>query len=259
LSNPASVEVKVLNPWDTQVAFDNDPVVFNPPNRGRAGWLPFEQFAADFGNMAEPDYGNWRVLYLPATATTSTSQSLSARGLRLAAPPRPRTLSADASTSEPIEPSRVPGTRMTTVRGSAGASRWQLDQLEGRKAPGVVMPAVNSLAPTDVVIDLGAWPAIEGEAAPLPLRVTFRSHADGAVGDVAIVAGTPANLTYGVDVVARIDDLTDIGGVAAVAVGIDVRFSGLAQGAPAARIELKLLGDGRYERTNRWIDATQAA
>ena len=261
LSNPASVEVKVLNPWDTEVAFDNDPVVFNPPNRGRAGWLPFEQFAADFGNMAEPDYGNWRVLHLPATAaSTATSQSLGARqGLRLAAPPRPRTLSADGASAEPIEPTRVPGTRMSVVRGSAGASRWQLDQLEGRKAPGVAIPAVSSLAPTDVVIDLGAWPAIEGEAAPLPLRVTFRAQSDGSVGDVAIVAGTPANLTYGVDVVARIDDLADIGGVAAVKVGIDVRFSGLAQGAPAARIELKLLGDGRYERTNRWLDATQAA
>jgi len=261
LANPASVEVKVLNPWDTQVAFDNDPVVFNPPNRGREGWLPFEQFAADFGNMAAPDYGNWRVLYLPATAgNTATAQSLSTRhGLRLAAPPRPRTLSADGVTSEPIEPTRVPGTRMTIVRGSAGACRWQLDQLEGRKAPGVAIPAVSSLAPTDVVIDLGAWPAIEGEAAPLPLRVTFRSHPDGAVGDVSITAGTPANLAYGVDVIARIDDSADIGGVAAVKVDIDVRFSGLAQGAPAARIEMKLLGDGRYERINRWLDATQAA
>ena len=262
LSAPALVEVRVLNPWDTRVAFDNDPVAFNPPNQGQDSWIPFEQFAADFGNMAEPDYGNWRVLHLPATvASTATSQSLNARGLRLAAPPRAQSLDVGAATpdaSVSIDPSRVPGTRMSTVRGRAGASRWQLDQLEGRKAPGVAMPT-GTLAPTEVVIDLGAWPAIEGEAAPLPLMVTFRSHADGAVGDVVIRAGTPAAMTYGVDVLARIDDEADIGGLAAIRVCIDVRFSGLTQGAPAARIDLKLLGDGRYERTNRWLDATQAA
>ncbi|KAB8194961.1 hypothetical protein FKV24_005700, partial [Lysobacter maris] len=65
LTDPAATEVKVLNPWDTRVAFDGDPVAFNPPNGGYEDWLPFADFAADYGNMAEPDYGNWRVLYLP--------------------------------------------------------------------------------------------------------------------------------------------------------------------------------------------------
>ena len=109
------------------------------------------------------------------------------------------------------------------------------------------------------MIDLGAWPALEGQAAPLPITVRFRSEADGSVGDVAIGAGPPTQSGYGVEVVARIDDAPDIDGVAALAVGIDVRFSGLAQGAPAARIELRLLGNGRYERSNRWIDTTLAA
>lgn len=255
LANAAAAEVHVLNPWDTTTAFDNDPVAFNPPNRGHAGWMPFEAFAADFGNMAEPDYGNWRVLHLPAAA--AQSQALGARGYRLAPPPRSIGLSADAA--EPIEPPRVPGTRMSVVRGSAGASRWALDQLEGRKAPQATAPAVSSLQATDVVIDLGGWPALEGQAAPLPLIVRFRSEPDGSIGDVAITAGTPTQPGYGVDVVARIDDAPDADGVAALRVGIDVRFSGLAAGAPCARIDLRLLGNGRYERSNRWIDTSLAA
>jgi V8-like Glu-specific endopeptidase len=254
LANAAATEVYVLNPWDTTTAFDQDPVAFNPPNRGHEGWMAFESFAADFGNMAQPDYGNWRVLHLPATR--AQAQSLNARGpYRLA--PAPRSLSADAP--EPIEPSRVPNTRMHVVRGSAGGSRWALDQLEGRKPPTAAMPAVSSLQPTDVVIELGEWPALEGQAAPLPLTVRFHSGADGSVGDVVVTAGTPTQLAYGVDVTARIEDAADTDGVAALRVDIDVRFSGLAAGAPRARIELRLLGNGRYERSNRWMDTSLAA
>ncbi|KAF1722806.1 trypsin-like peptidase domain-containing protein [Pseudoxanthomonas wuyuanensis] len=258
LSDAASTEVYVLNPWDTTTVFDNDAVAFNPPNRGHEGWMPFEEFAADFGNMAQPDYGNWRVLHLPAT--TAQAQSLSAQGrYRLAPPPAPLGRALSDGVPEPIEPTRVPGTRMSVVRGSAGASRWALDQLEGYKPPQAMVPSVSSLQPTDVVIDLGEWPALEGQAAPLPLSVRFRSQADGSVGDVAIIAGTPTQPGYGVEVVARIDDAPDADGVAALTVGIDVRFSGLAQGAPSARIELRLLGNGRYERSNRWTDTSLAA
>ncbi|TZF89724.1 N-acetylmuramoyl-L-alanine amidase [Cognatilysobacter lacus] len=258
LANPAATEVYVLNPWDTTTAFDNDPVAFNPPNRGHEGWMPFEAFAADFGNMAEPDYGNWRVLHLPAAAAQSQSLGASA-AIRLAAPPPSRGLALGDATPEAIEPSRVPGTRMSVVRGSAAGSRWTLDQLEGRKAPQSTAPAASTLQPTNVVIDLGEWPALEGHAAPLPLTVRFHSDVDGSVGDVAITAGTPTQLGYGVDVTARIDDAPDADGVAALTVRIDVRFSGLAQGAPAARIDLRLLGNGRYERSNRWTDTSLAA
>lgn len=257
-ADPAAAEVYVLNPWDTNTAFDNDPIAFNPPNRGHEGWMPFEAFAADFGNMAEPDYGNWRVLHLPASR--AQAQSLGARGrYRLAPPPAPLGFALSEGAPEPIDPPRVPGTRMSVVRGSAGASRWALDQLEGRKAPLAPAPPASSLQDTDVVIDLGGWPALEDQAAPLPLVVRFRSGADGSVGDVAIAAGTPAQAGYGVEVVARIEDSADADGVAAVRVGIDVRFSGLAQGAPVARIDLRLLGNGRYERSNRWTDTSLAA
>lgn len=252
LAHPAAVEVHVLNPWDTTTAFDSDPVAFNPPNRGHAGWMPFEAFAADFGGMAEPDYGNWRVLHLPAAA--AQAQSLASRR---GSPPRSLETSADGV--EPVEPSRVPGTRMRAVRGRAGACRWMLDQLDGRKAPLSPPDPALALQAADVRIELGEWPALEGEPAPLPLTLTFHAGADGSVGDVAIGAASPPQLGYGVEVTARIDDAPDVDGVASVHVAIDVRFSGLAQGAPAARIELRLLGNGRYERSNRWVDTSLAA
>lgn len=254
LSDPATAEVHVLNPWDTETAFDGDPVVFNPPNRGHQGWMPFEAFAGDFGNMAEPDYGNWRVLHLPAVA--AQAQSLRSGGDRMA---RPRAIGLSADGGEAIEPSRVAGTRMRVVRGTAGTSHWQLDQLEGRKAPRDPVPSGSGLQPTAVVIDLGGWPALEGEAAPLPLVVRYASGADGAISDVSIMAGAAVQPGYGVDVVARIDDAPDTDGVAALKIGIDVRFNGLAQGAPCARIDLLLLGNGRYERSNRWTSASLAA
>lgn len=257
LDDAASVQVKLLNPWDTRVSFDNDPVEFRPPNGGYQDWIGFQQFAADFGNMAEPDYGNWRVLHLPASA--AKAQSLGAyRGnaaLRLARPPAPvRMLSeTPADTREPIEPSRIAGTRMSVVRGGIGAVRWALDQLEGLKSPATPNLTVSSAAPADVQVALNDWPAMEGEATPLPLMVSFRASA-GSVGDVQIRTGTPTQLAYGVEVTARIDDSPDVGNVAALKVSVEYRFSGLAHGNPAARIDLRLLGDGRFERENRWVE-----
>jgi N-acetyl-anhydromuramyl-L-alanine amidase AmpD/V8-like Glu-specific endopeptidase len=253
LGNADATQVKILNPWDTRVAFDNDPIEFHPANSGYEDWLPFADFAADFGNMAEADYGNWRILHLPAAA--AQSQSLSMRGgLRLARPPspvRPLEVAAMGERREPVEPTRVLGTRMSRVIGEAGGSRWSLDQLEGMKSPATLIPSVGSAAAADVHIDINDWPAIEGAPTPLPLTIDFRT-ANGSVGDVRIAAGTPANLAYGVEVVARIEDCADADGVARLRIRIDYRFRGLSQGNPDATIELNVRGDGRHERENGW-------
>ena len=261
LDDPKASQVKILNPWDTRIAFDNDPIEFRPANHGYEDWLSFADFAADFGDMAQPDYGNWRILHLPATA--ASAQSLSTYGMRLASPPPSvRALNRDAIGSrlapgeprhEPIEPSRVIGVRMSRVIGEAGGSRWALDQLEGLKSPASLSPTVSSAAPTDVRIDINDWPAIDGAPTPLPLKVEFRA-ANGSLGDVRIIAGMPANLAYGVEVIAKIEDCADADGVARLRVRIDYRFRGLSQGNPDAIIELTLRADGRYERENGWRD-----
>ncbi len=258
LDDPSAAQVKILNPWDTRLAFDNDPIDFHPANYGYEDWLPFADFAADYGNMAQPDYGNWRILHLPVDAvqsqSLSQSPSMRGNGLRLASPPPPvRAFNLDAAGErrEPIEPSRVLGTKMSRVIGMAGASRWSLDQLEGMKPPATLLPALSSAAAADVRIEITDWPAIEGAATPLPLKIEYRI-ANGSLGDVRIAAGMPANLAYGVEVIAKIEDCADADGVARLRVRIDYRFRGLSQGNADATIELCLRGDGRHERENAW-------
>ncbi len=256
LDDPKASKVKILNPWDTRIAFDNDPIEFRPANQGYEDWLPFADFAADFGDMAQPDYGNWRILHLPVAAARAPSLSTYGNGMRLAPPPpsvRAHNLGATSDRREPIEPSRVLGVRMSRVIGEAGGSRWALDQLEGLKSPSTLSPTVSSAAPIDVRIDIKDWPAIDSAPTPLPLKVEFRA-ANGSLGDVCITAGMPANLAYGVEVIAKIEDCADADGVARLRVRIDYRFRGLSQGNPGAIIEMTLRGDGRYERENGWRD-----
>jgi V8-like Glu-specific endopeptidase/N-acetyl-anhydromuramyl-L-alanine amidase AmpD len=258
LGDPNATQVKILNPWDTRVAFDNDPVAFHPANNGYEDWLPFAEFAGDFGTMAQPDYGNWRILHLPASAAQSLS--MEGRVVRLASPPPPVRAFGAASAGErraPIEPSRVLGTTMQCVIGEAGVNRWALDQLAGMKpsaAAATPDAGTGNGTPADAHIDIDDWPAIEGSPTPLPLKIDFRT-ANGAIGDVRIAAGTPANLAYGVEVVARIEDCADADGVARLRIRIDYRFRGLSQGNPDAYIELCLRGDGRHERANGWRNA----
>ncbi len=143
LGDPNATQVKILNPWDTRVAFDNDPVEFHPANNGYEDWLPFADFAGDFGTMAEPDYGNWGILHLPASATQAQSLSMGGRVLRLASPPPPVRAFVTDSAGErraPIEPPRVLGTTMHRVIGEAGVNRWALDQLAGMKPPATATP-----------------------------------------------------------------------------------------------------------------------
>ncbi|MBW8851355.1 MAG: N-acetylmuramoyl-L-alanine amidase [Xanthomonadales bacterium] len=259
LDDPNDARVKILNPWDTRVAFDNDPIAFHPANNGYEDWLPFMDFATAFGDMAQPDYGNWRILHLPVQAvqSQSLSRSLSQGGrvVRFAPPPPPiRALEAAGERDEPIEPSRVAGARMRRTIGEAGASRWSLDQLDGLKSPATPSMRVGSAAGGEVRIALDDWPAVEGAPTPLPVTVVFR-HDNGSLGDVRIVAGTPANLAYGVEVVAKIEDCADADGVARLRVRVDYRFRGLAQGNADATIDMTLRGDGRYERENGWRNA----
>ena len=256
--DPASCKVKVLNPWDTRVAFDNDPIEFHPANAGYTDWLPFNDFAADFGNMAEPDYGNWRVLYLPTSAATSQSLGVGARS-RIGLPQPPRRvrampLEAAGPTEEPIEPSRIPGTTMSRLRGSANRVAWSLDQLSGTKLPDPAAAVVPAMMPT--TINLDQWPYVGRDAPPLPLTVRFDAGS-GAIGNVSISAGTAADLPYDVTVTATIEDdpkgLPSNGSLlASVKVTIDYDFSGTPDSDVSARVHLRLVGNGRFDMDSTW-------
>ena len=254
-SDPKSVKVKILNPWDTRVAFDNDPVAFNPPNNGYADWLPFEQFASDFGNMAEANYGNWRVLHLPAAATTSQSLGMRRR-------PGVRSLEATlpVNDGEPLEPTRVAGTTMRVLRGSAGTLPM---------GAGPALRHQGAARAAAIRGDLGRRRdqprrlalALDDGASPLPIKVVFYHTTGCGVGNVHTEVGTPAKGDYGLDVSLRIEDEPDVGGRAALRVVIDYRFDSPQYGLRDyfARTELRLLGDGRYERNSSWMANAEAA
>jgi hypothetical protein len=264
-ADASGCEVKLLNPWDTRVTFDGDPVEFHPANAGYADWLPFQQFASDFGNMAQPDYGNWRVLHLPAQAASAQGLSyaraarpstVAARAGYFAAPPRPiRALSLEDTLppDEPIEPSRVPGTTMRRQRGSRGRVTWALDQLDGVKLPDPAAAMVPALLPTTITLD--QWPCAGADAVPLPLTVRFDAGG-GAVGNVRITAGAAAELPYDVTVTATIEDeapaVPGASPLAALRVTIDYDFSGTPSGDASAQAKLRLLGTGRYDLDSRW-------
>src|SRR5215471_13864958 len=59
--------MKINNPWDTTANFSSDEIDFDPPNNGRGYEESFADLANEFGNLDLDDYGNWRVLYLPAS------------------------------------------------------------------------------------------------------------------------------------------------------------------------------------------------
>lgn len=62
---PDGTQMLINNPWDTSTSFSSDPIDFDPPNNGISYQQSFSDLAADFGNLGLPDYGSWRVLYLP--------------------------------------------------------------------------------------------------------------------------------------------------------------------------------------------------
>lgn len=258
LTNPEACEVKVLNPWDTRVEFDDDPVRFNPPNQGYEAWLSFKQFADEFGSMSENNYGKWRVLHLPAAVAAPKSLGNGSAALRAPAAPPPAVFAMNADGGgapgeTPIEPSRIPGTTMKTVRGSRERTSWELDQLEGFKQPTPAPMVVAS--PVDTVIELNAWPRLGSDPVPLPLTVRFASGG-GAVGNVRIVPGSAPALPYDVRVVARLRDDDSIesraSAHACIELVIDTYFTGTADADRCARTRLRLRGDGRYDSVSDW-------
>jgi V8-like Glu-specific endopeptidase len=102
---PDGTTVEIVNPWDTRISFDGDAVDFNPFNPGRKYSQRFSDFAQDFGNLGLGNYGDWRVLYLPASA-------VSAQGL-----------GATALSLDPLEPDGVERMRQAFIANRTAASR----------------------------------------------------------------------------------------------------------------------------------------
>jgi V8-like Glu-specific endopeptidase len=277
LDDPSSVQVKVLNPWDTRVAFDNDEVAFHPANRGYTDWLPFADFAADFGNMAEANYGNWRVLHLPAAA--ATAQSLGRRSsaleanaddadvFELAPPPTPvvRSLAAvralDGGATVAIA-SVVVGAVMERLVNNDGDITWELEQLRGFKHPNDVAPSPLPPAQDGRALRLNDWPKVHvGFIIKDEISAGFEinwQYNGKSVGNVMISnIATNDAIGWGLSVKAKIMDDNIVyprnnPTFAALRIRFEFRFSHFVKGDKIAIRDIHLFGDGGYTDDGHW-------
>jgi V8-like Glu-specific endopeptidase/cell wall-associated NlpC family hydrolase len=278
LANPAAVKVKVLNPWDTRVAFDPDPVAFNPANAGYEDWLPFADFAADFGNMAEPDYGNWRVLYLPEAA--ATAQSLRSRShalsegpadddsvLEYGPPPPPvvrelrATRALDGGAGVAIA-STIAGAVMERLANNEGDITWELDQLRGYKHPNDIAPSPMPPSQDGPVIRLTDWPWVDvGFLVKDRISAGFEinwQHNGKSVGNV-MISNVATNDAIGMGLVVKAKIMDDNivyprsnPTFAALRVRFEYRFTHFVKGDKIAIRDIRLFGDGTYSDNSRW-------
>jgi len=279
LSDPAACQVRVLNPWDTRVAFDGDPVAFNPPNEGYEDWLPFADFAADFGNMAEPDYGNWRVLHLPeAMASEQSLGRHAARALasgdheeapfRMPPPPPPivhelshaRAQDGGAGAAVAIG-SVIVGAVMERLVNNQGDIHWELDQLRGYKHPNDVAPSPPPPARDGRAIRLTDWPKLEvGFGITDEISAGFEinwQHNGKSVGNVMISnVATNDAIGWGLSVKAKImdDNIVYPPGdptYAALRIRFEYRFTSVIRGDVIAIRDIHLFGNGTYRISGR--------
>lgn len=281
LDNAAAAQVKVLNPWDTRVSFDNDPVAFHPANGGYEDWLSFADFAADFGNMAEPDYGNWRVLYLPEAAATAQSLGRRYAGALQASEPAPdddqvyelppppppvvRELShsraLDGGTTAAIA-STIAGAAMERLVNNDGDITWELDQLRGYKHPNDIAPSPMPPSSDGPVIRLTDWPWVDvGFLVKDRISAGFEinwQHNGKSVGNVMISnVATNDAIGWGLSVKAKIMDDNIVyprsnPTFAALRVRLEYRFSHFVKGDKIAIRDIRLFGDGTYSDDGRW-------
>lgn len=283
LNDPAATQVKVLNPWDTRVAFDTDPVAFHPGNGGYEDWLSFADFAADFGNMAQPDYGNWRVLHLPEAA--ATAQSL--RGRRATAfnapaeegqadddqvfelPPPPPPVVRELSHTRALDGgatvaivSTIAGAVMERLVNNDGDITWELDQLRGYKHPNDIAPSPMPASSDGPVIRLTDWPWVDvGFLVKDRISAGFEinwQHNGKSVGNVLISnVATNDAIGWGLTVKAKIMDDNIVypranPTFAALRVRFEYRFTHLVKGDKIAIRDIRLYGDGTYSDDGRW-------
>lgn len=274
LDDPAKTEVKVLNPWDLRVSFDNDPVEFHPANSGQEAWLPFETFASDFGNMAEPGYGNWRILHLPASS--ASAQALASiepvnvddpNRIRLLPPPPPvvRDLSVsraqEAGTAVAIA-STIAGAVMERLANNEGDITWELDQLRGYKHPNDIAPSPMPPSSDATPIRLTDWPSVEvGFLVTDEISAGFEinwQYNGRSVGNV-LISNIATNDAIGMGLVVKakiMDDNIvyprDKPTFAALRIRFEYRFTHYVRGDKIAIRDIRLFGDGTYSDSGRW-------
>ncbi len=280
LGDPSKAEVKILNPWDTRIAFDNNAIDFNPANKGYESWLRFDTFASDFGNMAEANYGNWRVLHLPVSA--AHAQALSAPSAptdagskpvddpsQIRLPPPPPPVVRELSTARALDggatvaiATTIAGAVMERLANNDGDITWELDQLRGYKHPNDVAPSPMPPTYDAKPIRLKGWPTVEvGFLVTDEISAGFEinwQHNGRSVGNV-LISNIATNDAVGMGLVVKAKIMDDnivyprsSPTFAALRVRFEYRFTHYVRGDIIAIRDIRLFGDGTYSDDGRW-------
>jgi len=82
---PTGSQLDILNPWDINETFDDDPLEFNPPNQGAHLTMTVDELNERFngGDLSHLSvYDDWRILYQPALRWSSVEPTGEARPVR---------------------------------------------------------------------------------------------------------------------------------------------------------------------------------
>jgi hypothetical protein len=262
--------VRVTDPWDRDAGKPGAPGAYlnthSTGSRYILSWGDFQREYETRARTAADGTVNAQILHAGGTdgrtpntgKPASYAQSLPERVRRT----RAAALSAQAAIARAQETSATlpapAGARRE--RNAWGSVSWELDQLDGFQLPADAVAATAPAVTEGRSVALADWPFVPGGDARtcLPLTLSWR-YGEGAVGAVRIAAGQPeAAPGWALRVNGEIAP-GPASRPAAVHVTLRYTFSAPNQPDVVAVTELALLGDGTYQRQDRWEQAQVTA
>ena len=194
-------------------------------------------------------------------ATLATSQGMGNDELQLVPPPAARARAMDGGVSAAIA---IGGFIVESIRDSAGDVTWELDQFAHIKHPNDVQPSPSAAYRDATTIRLDSWPVAGGLIDDISAWFSIDWQYNGkSLGNIRIGnIGTNDAIGWGLHVRAQIMDdniLYQPGSCAALRLRFHYRFSRSIGSDVIAVTEVHLFGDGTYEQSSSWLQASALA
>jgi hypothetical protein len=180
--------------------------------------------------------------------------------------------STDDTTLEPVPPPAPRARAMNagiaaaqfvveTIRDRRGGISWDLDQFRGIKHPNDTAPANAGAFKDGATINLNDWPIARGLVDDMSAWFKIDWQYNGrSLGNVRIQnTGTNDRVLYTLHVTAKIMDDNRVhppNNCAALRINFHYRFSRRLGSEAIAVREITIYGDGTYETSGRWLQAS---
>ena len=262
--------VRVADPWDRAVGTPGSPGGYAATHvTGSRYIMRYEDFHQEYELFITGSPPNRQILHAGGTHghTLNTGQTAPPPGYAMAAEPAaanlspapaPRARAMDGGAAAAIA---IGGFIVETIRDSQGDVTWELDQFRGIKHPGDVAPATPAPFRDGATIRLDEWPVAGGVADDISawFKVDWQ-HNGTSLGNVRITnIGTNNSIGWGLHVRAQIMDDNQIyppSNCGALRVTFHYRFSRTIGSDVIAIREIKLYGDGTWETSGDWVQAS---